>query len=153
MTWITVDFGKDYTGLSTVGVVQLQADGSVIVPRTSNGLIAFGNGFYGMNVTFDPLAIAVQWDTGTDVPLYASENIGDIPVTPADNAAATWNFLIEAGYTAEQILSFVSSILAGKVSGAGSGTEVFRDLGDTMDRVIVTTDQSGNRLDVVRNGT
>lgn len=46
-----------------------------------------------------------------------------------------------------------ASILNGKVTGAGTGTEVFRDLGDTKDRVIVTTDTAGNRTAIVRDGT
>ena len=54
--------------------------------------------------------------------------------------------------TLAESLALQNSVLAGKVSGAGSGTETFRDLADTKDRVIVTTDANGNRLAVVRDG-
>lgn len=38
--------------------------------------------------------------------------------------------------------------MLGKVSGAGSGVEVFRDMADLKDRVRITVDSSGNRLGV-----
>ena len=68
-------------------------------------------------------------------------------------ATAVWTQVLEGALTAEQIMRLNSSILNGKVSGAGTGTEVFRDLGDTKDRVIVTTDTAGNRTAIVRDGT
>ncbi len=39
----------------------------------------------------------------------------------------------------------VVGVWCGKVSGAGSGTEVFRDVNDTTDRVTATVDETGNR--------
>ena len=44
------------------------------------------------------------------------------------------------------------SVLAGQVSGAGSGTERFRDAANTKDRLVVTVDDDGNRSAVVRDG-
>jgi hypothetical protein len=52
------------------------------------------------------------------------------------------------GKTLRQALQISASILAGKVSGAGSGTETFRGLDDQHDRVVVTADASGNRTNV-----
>lgn len=68
-------------------------------------------------------------------------------------ASAVWSSVIEGAITAEQLMRINASILNGKVTGAGTGTEVFRDLGDTKDRVIVTTDTAGNRTAIVRDGT
>jgi hypothetical protein len=68
-------------------------------------------------------------------------------------AAAVMEYAVEAGWTTETLLRVFASILAGKVSGAGTGTEVFRGINDDKDRVTVTTDASGNRLAVVRDGT
>lgn len=69
----------------------------------------------------------------------------------SSNAAAVWAKAIEGSLTAEQAQRLLLSVLAGKVSGAGTGTEVFRDLADTKARVTVTTDSSGNRTAVVRD--
>jgi hypothetical protein len=55
---------------------------------------------------------------------------------------------VEAGKTIRQTLQIMAAILAGKVSGAGSGTETFRSLDDSADRVVVTADASGNRTAV-----
>jgi hypothetical protein len=52
------------------------------------------------------------------------------------------------GKTLRQSLQIIASVLAGKVSGAGSGTETFRGLDDQHDRVVVTADVSGNRTNV-----
>ena len=69
----TVDFGTDYAGLATVGMTQLQADGAVVVARTTAGVVALGLGVYGAEITPDALCAVVRWDTGTDVPMYAHE--------------------------------------------------------------------------------
>lgn len=67
------------------------------------------------------------------------------------NAVAVWTKVLEGALTAEQLQRLLLSALSGKVSGAGSGTESFRDLADTKDRLIVTVDANGNRTSVVRD--
>jgi hypothetical protein len=52
------------------------------------------------------------------------------------------------GKTLRQALQIIASVLAGKVSGAGSGTETFRGLDDQHDRAVVTADTNGNRTNV-----
>jgi hypothetical protein len=52
------------------------------------------------------------------------------------------------GKTLRQALRIIAAVLAGKVSGAGSGTETFRGLDDQHDRVVVTADAGGNRTNV-----
>lgn len=64
-----------------------------------------------------------------------------------------WQNPVEGAYTAEEILRIVAAILAGKATGAGTNTEVFRDLNDTKDRIISNADQSGNRSNVTRDVT
>ncbi len=81
-----VDFGTSQSGLATVGYTQMQADGSVIVARTTAGVVAFGNGVYGVTVTLNALTTAIQWDTGTATPLYAVDTV-EAP-TALDIAAA-----------------------------------------------------------------
>lgn len=69
------------------------------------------------------------------------------------NAAAVWAKTLEGTLTAEQAQRLLLSVLTGKVSGAGTGTEVFRDLADSKNRVTFTTDANGNRTAVVRDVT
>lgn len=52
------------------------------------------------------------------------------------------------GKTIAESLRYISAILAGKVSGAGTGTETLKGLDGTTDRVEVTVDAQGNRTAV-----
>jgi hypothetical protein len=52
------------------------------------------------------------------------------------------------GKTPRQALAIIAAVLAGKVSGAGSGVETFRSLDDAANRVVVTADAVGNRTNV-----
>ena len=59
--------------------------------------------------------------------------------------------IIENGYTFEQIIKIMVAVLAGKLSGGTTTTLRFRDLADTVDRIIVTVDDKANRTSIVRN--
>jgi hypothetical protein len=67
--------------------------------------------------------------------------------------AQIWQHAIEGGVSAEEMLRVFMAVLAGKVSGAGTGVEAFRDQADTKDRVVSTNDAQGNRTGVVVDGT
>lgn len=73
--------------------------------------------------------------------------------TAQEVAAATVSLLtsriIENGMTNDDLTRLMASVLLGKLSGAGSGYEIFRDLADTKDRVKANIDNSGNRLAIV----
>lgn len=69
----------------------------------------------------------------------------------AGSASNPWTEIIESGFTAAEILKLIAAVTAGKVSGGGTGTEVFRDLGDTKDRITATVDSSGNRTAITRD--
>jgi hypothetical protein len=53
------------------------------------------------------------------------------------------------GKTLRQSLRYLAALLAGKVSGAGTGTETFMGLEGATNRVQVTVDATGNRSNVV----
>ena len=63
-------------------------------------------------------------------------------------ADAVWAQIIEAGYTADDVLRLLAAANAGKLSGASGSTITIRDLGDTTDRIVATVDASGNRLSI-----
>lgn len=56
--------------------------------------------------------------------------------------------LVDGTITFQQAWRLCLSVLTGKSSGGGSTTLVFRDVGDTKDRLSVTVDANGNRTAV-----
>lgn len=73
----------------------------------------------------------------------------DVPVSTV--AAAVWARTVDGSITAEQSLRLMNAVLGGKVSGAGTGTETFRDPADAKNRVVSTVDATGNRTSVTRD--
>lgn len=80
--------------------------------------------------------------------------VGDVPTANAnadallDRAAG-----VETGLTVRQAFRLVAAVLLGKASGLGTTTAVYRDTGDTKDRVTATVDTSGNRSAVTKDAT
>jgi hypothetical protein len=70
------------------------------------------------------------------------------PPTEAQIAEAVMTYAVEAGWTTEELLRVFAAVLAGKVSGAGTGTEVFRGINDDKNRITATTDSNGNRSNI-----
>jgi hypothetical protein len=106
--------------------------------------------------TIDGIVDAILVDTGTTLPATLG--------TPADTDLATDLANIETsiaavptateiwqlasaidGKTPQQALRYIAAGVAGKVSGAGTGTEVFVGLDASTDRMSVTVDDDGNR--------
>lgn len=84
--------------------------------------------------------------SAADIWAYASRTLTANPgPTAATIASAVMTYAVETGWTMEEMLRITTAVLAGKVSGAGTGTEVFRDINDTKNRVTATVDSSGNR--------
>lgn len=52
---------------------------------------------------------------------------------------------VESGLTPRQALRLIASVLFSKASGLGTSTAVFRNFGDSKDRVTATVDANGNR--------
>ena len=94
-------------------------------------------------------AIKAQTDKIPDQPAAVGSAM---TLQPADREALATALLdltnAVDGKTLRQVLQIISAVLAGKVSGAGSGTETFRGVDDQHDRVVVTADVSGNRTNV-----
>lgn len=62
-----------------------------------------------------------------------------------------WQYAVEGGYSAEEILRLLSAAMAGKVSGADTSEIRFRDLADTKNRIISTVDGNGNRVAITHD--
>jgi hypothetical protein len=87
--------------------------------------------------------------------LAASNNVANTmgeKLNDAGSASNPWTEVIESGYTAAEILRILAAVMAGEVSGGGSGVETFKGLDGSTDRVISTVDDDGNRTSVVVDG-
>lgn len=85
---------------------------------------------------------AILVDTGTDGVALSSATMQAIADALLDRASAI------DSKTVRQSLRYIAAVLAGKVSGAGTGTETFVGLDGTTERVEVTVDEDGNRSGV-----
>jgi hypothetical protein len=72
----------------------------------------------------------------------------------ASLANAIHDEVVEGSLTLRQAMRLLLSVLTGKSSGGGTATLVFRDIGDTKNRLSVTVDADGNRTAVgTRDGS
>jgi hypothetical protein len=65
--------------------------------------------------------------------------------------ASVWGYIVETGHSALQMMRLFASVLLGKVSGAGTATETFRDINDTKNRVIADVTPQGDRTNITRD--
>lgn len=70
----------------------------------------------------------------------------------AGSASNPWTEIIESGYTAAEILKLLAAASLGKTSGQPTNP-VFRDIGDTKDRITGVVDSNGNRTSVTLDET
>lgn len=84
-------------------------------------------------------------DTDVDVTVTPRQvlDMGNVADALLDNEDG-----IETDMTVRQAMRIVAAVVAGKVSGAGSGLETFKGLDGSTTRVQVTTDAAGNRSNV-----
>jgi hypothetical protein len=74
------------------------------------------------------------------------------PPTAQNNADAVLDTVTEGAWTLRKILRIIMAAFGGKSSGGGTGTEVYRDVGDTKPRITALTDSNGNRSSVTVDG-
>lgn len=82
--------------------------------------------------------VSVQYTVPVQAQAFATG--GGTAPTPAQ----IWAHLID-GLAAEDLMKVFAAVLAGKSSGFGAGAPIFRNLGDSVDRVAATLDADGNR--------
>ena|GEM_PF-6587290 len=92
--------------------------------------------------TIDGVADAILAAVGTDGVVLTSATMQAIADALLDRANAI------DGATPRAALRYIAAVLAGKVTGAGTGIETFYGLNGTTPRVEVTVDSDGNRSSV-----
>lgn len=109
---------------------------------TVNGVILVTGGGSPFVATVGSYNVSIR----SIVPLRAES------VISGGGAAVDFNDLMDGqtvdGSTVRQLLKGFGALLLGKVSGAGTGTEVFRAHDDSKVRVTVTVNEAGNRTAV-----
>ena len=106
---------------------------------------------YGIDLNWQNVVYVVSTG-GSALTPSESAKLMAIP-NDTDNAAAILAAAVDGTVTLAESLRLQNSVLLGKVSGAGTGTETFRDLADTKDRIVATVDSSGNRTAITRDAT
>jgi hypothetical protein len=99
--------------------------------------------FFGPAVQLAQSALVEQINTKVDL---MQIDINNMPTS-------VWDRVIETGHNAKQMMRLFASVLLGKLSGAGTDTETFRDINDTKDRVVATVDEAGNRTNIERDAS
>jgi hypothetical protein len=111
------------------------------VHQTDSIRISRSDGVYPV---YDPTTGGGGLDLNWKVQVYVSE--ANVP-TAADVATAVWASLLEGSFSASDIMRINAAVSAGKTSGQPTAP-VFRDLNDTVNRVVGTVDPNGNRTAV-----
>lgn len=70
-----------------------------------------------------------------------------------DEEEAVWGVVAEGAQTYQHIMRILLSGMAGLTNGGGTPNLAFRDLADLKNRISETVDASGNRTNVVLDGT
>ncbi len=110
------------------------ADESLIIAATDAIMSRIGAPV-GASISADIAEIEAETDAIASLPT-ANANADAL----LDRAAG-----VETGMTLRQAMRLISSVLLGKVSGAATATNTFRDVNDSTDRVVSTVDADGNR--------
>jgi hypothetical protein len=121
-------------------------NGWKIRPQERSHTLSIGDGILLVNGGGDPFLDTIGAYT---VRINYQQPVQAISFSSTGGGGSTtnmWEQVIEDGYTAEQIMRMLASVMAGKSSivdnGNGTATIVFRDLNDTVDRV--TTEVVGS---------
>ena len=131
-----------YLGSTSSMALQMYVDAAVAAARIEN--IGSGPGLECLGVGGDILADITGNLSGSagsvtaGVTLTADER-GAVAAALLDLAAAI------DGKTPRETLRYMAAVLAGKLSGAGTGTETVLGLDGATERVVATVDASGNR--------
>jgi hypothetical protein len=109
-------------------------------------------------IVADTNELQVDWTDGGRLDLILDSILVDtgtdgVVVAPASKtgyalSATGTDLVMVDGKTLVQALRIIASTTAGKVSGAGTGTETFLGLDKSTPRATITVDNDGNRSDV-----
>ena len=133
---VTGGYGRDATSGASVDIIDTAGStGNIFLAPDHVVAYATGSGVTAQDITDIAAATAAAVPSASTI------------------ATTTVGTAIDGTTTLAESIRLHNSVLAGKVSGAGTGTETFRDLADTKDRVVATVDTDGNRTAITRDAT
>lgn len=144
----------DATDTNTLGLLRLHVHESGALPVWEDFTVIPANVYDSLIGGSDTLDVQV---TGMGANVITSSAINTDAITATGLAADAANEIadallnranaIETGLTPVQSLRLIAAVLAGKVSGGGTGTVTVRNaVADSKDRIVATTpDANGNR--------
>ena len=146
-----------YTFIGT-GAIPSTVQVYTTFPQTGDsfGLIgATGSGLTSLASAANLATVAGYLDTEVAAIKAKTDNLPASPAATGDAMTLTGaavdavlDDVVEGTTTLRQMLRGFASALLGKASGLATATAVFRDVGDTKDRITATVDASGNRTAV-----
>lgn len=142
---LVVSGSVSMTGLGTLTgdiLAALQAAADLQGTSAFTGTIS-AKGFITVTLEGDGTLTATSYATGN----LECEITPFTELSPQNLANAVWTEIIESGYSAQEVMRLIAAVTAGKSSG-GPGNPVFRDLGDTKDRVSGVATSQGDRTAV-----
>jgi hypothetical protein len=110
----------------------------LVLPAASYDSLIAGTSNLSVNLVADQSAATIG--TVTTV-----TNAVDISATGADTVL---DEVVEGTTTLRHSIKLLNSITAGKVTGGGTTSIVYRDIGDTKNRITMAVDTNGNRSSV-----
>jgi len=143
----------DLVGSGTVSTANLQAFLAAVADLTGSGGVTDAD-LEGLGALL--AALAGDGTLDASVLTGIGELDADLVVTgtglsTANVGQAVWSALIEAGFTAEDLLRLAAAGAAGKLSGAAGTTVTVRDVQDANDIIVATVDGDGNRSAITLN--
>lgn len=140
------------TGSGTVSAADIKAFLQLAAALTGSGVAAgAGTGVGALIAALTGASSMSPTLTGTGA-MTADIVVTGTGLTTANVGESVWQHLIEAGYTAEQLLRILAAGVAGETSGVGTSTEVYKGVDGTTDRITTTFDLNNNRDTVTLDG-
>lgn len=136
--------------------------GSVVghTPQTGDSYPIVSSGLHG-NAALKTLVEDVPTNAELAAALAAADDAILSAITTLHNLSAAevnaevldvvGNDLLVAGVTIKEALRRQGAILSGKVTGATTGTETFKDYAESASTIVITVDSSGNRSAIMYN--
>jgi len=139
--------GASYTAPANADITAIKAktDNLPSDPADESSILA---AIAGRAAPGDAMSLVATYDAAK-----TAAQAGDAMALTGAAVDAVLDEVVEGTVTLRQALRVVLSVLAGKVSGAPAGPLVYRDLGDTKDRVSGVVDSNGNRTSVTVDGS
>lgn len=145
--------------------VDMGGTGQSLIVRNYNGYLSLKNlSDSGQKATFDLNSGLINLESSLTAGTITVRGVGDVDdssggatvditglVNPTNISSTLLSTLIDGSVSVKGALQVAIAALAGKASGGGTNTIIFRNAADDTNRVVMTVDDNGNRTSVTLN--